>query len=85
VLFVAPVKRTALPQGDSSPVPREAGTCPRHEKIFSVGFEMSVETFFEKEFEKIRQGSRITAGLVLHSHSRVNLNVALGREGRKPS
>jgi hypothetical protein len=43
------------------------------------------KTFFEKRIEKFPGSSRITAGLVLRSHSRVNLNVALGREGRKPS
>ena len=74
-----------FPQGDSSPVPREAGTCSRHEKIYSVGFEMSVEIFFEKKFEKFPQGSRITAGRLLHQCNKVNLNVALGRVGRKPS
>ena len=39
-------------QGESSPVPREAGTCSRHEKICSVGFEMSVENFFRKKNSK---------------------------------
>src|SRR5580700_132446 len=29
------------------------------------------KTFFEKRFEKFPQGSRITAGLVLHPHSKV--------------
>jgi hypothetical protein len=41
-----------VPQGESSPVPREAGTCSRHEKICSVGFEMSVENFFRKKDSK---------------------------------
>src|ERR1700731_1089215 len=73
-------------QSESSLVPREAGTCSRHEKIFSVGIEVSVETFFEKkEFEKFPQGSRITAGLVLCERSKVFLNVALGGGGCKPS
>ncbi len=39
-------------QGDSSPVPREAGTCSRHEKTCSVGFEMSVENFLRKKNSK---------------------------------
>jgi hypothetical protein len=50
-----------FPQGDSSPLPREAGTCSRHEKNFSVGFEMSVENFFRKK--RIR---KIPSGLPNH-------------------
>src|SRR5580700_5042188 len=45
-----------FPQGDSSPIPRGAGTCSRHEKIYSVGFEMSVENFFRKKIRKIPSG-----------------------------
>jgi hypothetical protein len=46
---------------------------------------MSVENFFrKKEFEKFPQGSRITAGLALREGSKVILNVALGKGGRKP-
>src|SRR5580704_8617985 len=59
-------------------------------KICSVGFEMSVENFSRnKEFEKFPQRSRSTAGLslqqVLQTAAKSFLNVALGREGRKPS
>ena len=39
-------------QGDSSPIPREAGTCSRHEKSYRVSFEMSAENFLRKKYSK---------------------------------
>lgn len=81
-----PSIRRPYQPGGLSPVPREAGICSRHEKIFRVGFEVSVENFFRKKvFEKFPTSSRITAGPLLFQRSKVILNLALGQGGRKPS
>jgi hypothetical protein len=53
VFLFRPSNGRRFPQGCSSPVPRETGTCSRHEKIYSVGFEISVENFFRKRNRKI--------------------------------
>jgi hypothetical protein len=85
-LFAEAAKQPAFSSGPFSPVPRVAGKCSRHEKIHSVGFEMSGENFFRKnEFEKFPRNSRITAGLLPPKGRKVILNLAFGRKSRKPS
>src|SRR5580658_1506298 len=87
VFLLRPSNGRRFPQGDSSPVPREARTCSRHEKIYSVGFEMSVENFFRKNKDSknsLRDPESLPDSCCIHT-AKSFLNLALGQEGRKPS
>src|SRR5690348_14931703 len=72
-------------QGGESPVPREAGTCSRHKQRTAWVSKSPPKLFSKKGLEKFSRSSRSTAGLVLRKSSKVLFNLALGREGRKPS
>jgi hypothetical protein len=86
VLFVRPFYRSAFFRAARRPSREKPGHARVTNKIFSVGFEMSVENFFRKKaFEKFPWSSRITAGLTPREGSEVFLNVALGQGGCKPS
>src|ERR1700689_544908 len=77
-------------QGDSSPIPREAGDMLASRKKLQRGFRnVRRKLSSKKEFEKCPQKSRITAGLLLQqmlqTAAKSFSNVALGQESRKPS
>src|SRR5580692_11938481 len=72
-------------QGESSPVPREARTCSRHEKNTAWVSKCPSKTFFEKRIRKIPSGLPNHSRTALRECSEVFPNVALGVRGCKPS